>query len=245
MMKRKLAIALIATIAASMGVVSAVAGSPTAKQIIEKSNAAYATLSSYSDEGSTVLTEGSGLAASLRFTIKLARPNLYRVDWRRGSGPATQRGAVWSSGNGDFMTMSGLSKPATFSTNDQALTAAKGVSGGASGIIPGVFFHKNWGNGLKSMERKPDEKIGDDDCYVLTAAAVSGSRTVWISQQDFLIRKVEDDVKAAALKAALEEAAKSHPEIQMPRSLPADSKLVQLHENILVNPSLSAQDFEH
>ena len=50
--------------------------------------------------------------------------------------------------------------------------SATGISGGAAAEVPGAFFKSKWGNQLDSpksdFKRKPDEKLGDVDCYVLT-----------------------------------------------------------------------------
>jgi outer membrane lipoprotein-sorting protein len=58
-------------------------GSP---EIIKRSQAAYAALTSYSDEGKTVASVGDAQVAPLNYSIKLARPNLYRIKWTQDSG---------------------------------------------------------------------------------------------------------------------------------------------------------------
>jgi hypothetical protein len=69
-----------------------------APKIIQDSLAAYATLSSYSDTGTTV-SESNGRSRTNTFRILLARTNLYKIEWAEsnmmGSAIAS-RGAVWS-----------------------------------------------------------------------------------------------------------------------------------------------------
>ena len=54
----------------------------TAK-IFQRAKDAYASLSSYSDEGKTVSSFGTSEIAPTTFSIKLARPNLYRIEWQQ------------------------------------------------------------------------------------------------------------------------------------------------------------------
>jgi hypothetical protein len=129
------------------------------------------------------------------------------------------------------------------------LSSATGISGRAASSIPGTFFKMNWGNQLgasmQSAKRKSDEKIGGIDCYVLTQEKGGRTQTLWIGKQDFLIHQIEDDTSAKVLKAALEAAAKGHPELQANlKSIIGDSKIIQTHTNIVVNKSFAAADFD-
>jgi len=73
-----------------------------ATEIIKRSQDAYAELTSYSDEGKAVGSVGKSEMAPHTFLIKLARPNLYRIEWTQDLGFYAQTGVVWSAGNGDF-----------------------------------------------------------------------------------------------------------------------------------------------
>ncbi len=205
-------------------------------------------MSSYSDEGTTIASIGSNDVSPHTFTIKLARPNLYRIEWNQNMGFYNQTGIAWSAGNGDFTKMTGANTPRTNSNMESTLSSATGVSGGAAGSIPGTFFKINWGNTLgatiQSATRKPDEKIGDVDCYVLSHEKDGRTRTLWIGKQDFLIRQIENDTPAAALKALLESEAKKHPGMGLPTSVAGDSKSFETHSNIVVNQQISPTDFE-
>jgi RNA polymerase sigma factor (sigma-70 family) len=215
-------------------------------KIVQRSQSAYAALSSYSDEGTTLGAVGSTTVAPHVFSIKLARPNLYRIEWKQNLGFYAQTGLVWSAGSGNFSIIN--RKLETNSTMETGLSAATGVSGDATGSMPGTFFDSHWGNklgaGLLSATRKPDEKVGGVDCYVLTHSKKGGTETIWIGKQDFLIRQIQNEVSAAVLKASLEKAAKDHPEVHLPTVSIGDTRSLEIHSNIVVNQNFSPADFE-
>jgi hypothetical protein len=220
---------------------------PTPQEIIKQSQAAYAALTSYRDEGETVATIGTAKVAPQTYSIKLARPDLYQIKWVQDSVFFSQTGIVWSAGNGNFLKMRQGSQPAKYPNPEGALSAATGISGDASGSIPGTFFKLNWGNQLgtkmKSAERKPDEKISGVDCYVLTQSNAGRTRTLWIAKQDFLIRQIENDTSAADLKAVLVAEAAKHPGMNLPTNVAGDVKSVETHMNIVVNTAIPNTDF--
>jgi hypothetical protein len=172
-MKLKLALGISAAVLLAGGAVTVALSQDddsqlTPQEIVKKSQDVYAALSSYGDEGKTVSSIGTTTVAPHTFTIKLARPGLYRIEWDQNMCFYDQKGAVCSAGDGDFLKM-GDSIPEK-SDREGALGGATGISGGAAAGIPGTFFKMNWGNqlggGMQSAQRKSDEKIGDTDCYV-------------------------------------------------------------------------------
>ena len=151
----------------------------TVVEIAKQSQAAYAALTSYSDSG-TVVAIGGGQTTETSFTIRLQRPNLYRIDWAQTGGAFVSKGIVWSQGNGDYLVMDATDKTATPSkmqSRDFALGVAAGVSSSASTSIPGTFFAaKTVGNTLPLMvagktetKKLADEKIGSADCHVVVS----------------------------------------------------------------------------
>ncbi|HEY5233444.1 MAG TPA: sigma-70 family RNA polymerase sigma factor [Verrucomicrobiae bacterium] len=214
-----------------------------AQEIINKSQEAYAALTSYSDEGKEVGSMGTFDVPPHTFSIKLARPNLYQIKWTQDLGFSSQTGAVWSAGNGDYVKNVGRAQK--YPNPEAALSTAMGVSGGASGTVPKSFFNLKSGmiGALQSAIRKPDEKIGETDCYVLTQSKGGRAEILWIGKQDFLIRQIENDTSAAVLKATLEDQAKRNPEMHLPTTVGGDVKLVQTHKNIAVNQAIPTTDF--
>ena len=73
----------------------------TPQEIAQQAQDAYAALTSYSDSGTTV-TEMAGKNTKTTFNIRLARPNLYRIDSIMMAGPNGLKGAAWSDGSGDY-----------------------------------------------------------------------------------------------------------------------------------------------
>jgi RNA polymerase sigma factor (sigma-70 family) len=218
----------------------------TPPEIFKRAQNAYASLTSYSDEGQTVALI-SGMTLTTKFSIKLARPNLYRVEWEQPvTGSFTNTGAVWSDGSGDFvkLTTGNARKEAN---RQSALSTAAGVSAGASGSVPAAFFNGNWANPFGSSaankKRGLDEKISDTDCYVLTGESKGRTTTLWIGKEDFLIHQERTVTSAEALKAALDQGEKvTH--FRPTNALPEGGVTsTQTHSNIVVNKAFSAGDF--
>jgi hypothetical protein len=216
-----------------------------AQEIIKKSQDAYAGLTSYSDEGKEVGSVGNADVAPHMFSIKLARANLYQIKWTQDLGFYSQTGVVWSAGNGDYLKMQQVSKPEKYPNMEGALSAAMGISGGASGIVPKSFFNLKSGifGAMQSATKKPNEKIDGTDCYVLTQSKGGRTETLWIGKQDFLIRQIENDTSAAVLKVMVEDQAKKHPEMHLPTTVGGDVKSVQTHMSIEVNQTIPMTDF--
>lgn len=191
----------------------------TAKEIIVKTQHAYAALSSYSDSGTSVARMGSvngGMPLTLRttFSIHLQRPDLYCVQWSESVFDGmTAGGATWSDGKGSFlvMNMAHHHVKQKYTNNQLALAAGAGVSSGASSTIPGIFFaHKKMGDVLESanatLKKGKDQTVRGIDCYVVSwhnGAAVSRGKkpgktpsgttfTLWIEKGNFFIRRIRE-----------------------------------------------------
>jgi RNA polymerase sigma factor (sigma-70 family) len=224
----------------------------TTGEVFKKAQETYAALTSYSDEGKTVATL-SGTTITHAFTIRLGRPNFYRIEWQQSSASAvytstTVTQAVWSAGAGDFMLNMGGSTT-KWKDKETVLASATGISGGAAATVPGTFFKMNWGNQLggsvANEKQQADEKVGEVDCYVFTSDLKGRAKTIWIGKQDFLIHQVRTVTSAESMKAIMAEAAKRHPEIaaRMPKTEYTDSTSTETHENIVLNQKFSPTDF--
>lgn len=237
--------------AATVGLASDEAGdSLPASEILKRAEAKYASLTSYSDEGKVVATL-NGITSTHTFTLKLDRQDRYRIEWEHSSEStgfnATNKGAVWSAGNGDFLDTGSGAQPQA--SRELALSSATGISGGAAATIPGTFFKLNWGDQLggsaQNGKKQPDEKIGGADCYVLTSEVKGRTKTLWIGKQDFLIHQTRVVTSAEAIKAALAEAAKRNPEISAvrPKFDPQGITSTETHANIVLNKQFTQADF--
>jgi len=240
--------------------------SPTT-EIIQQSEAAYAALSSYESSGEATC-EKAGKIEKIQFTIRLQRPNFYRVTWHCGE----CSGVAWSDGTGDFSEVDG--KVTKEKDRSAALWEATDYSDLYAHIIADVFFH-DIGSDLKTPslldERKPDEAIGDTDCYVITndtrpEYSYGGTTTYWIGKKDGLIHqhqsvmskafkishmteadwtkylKSENKPVTAEALATLK-ASETRSNAQTESELPIIS--TQPQTQIVLNKSFSATDFTH
>ena len=219
-------------------------------EIFKNAREKYASLASYGDEGKTVAVL-NGMTITTAFTIKLARPNLYRIEWEQNSvSPVfsfatAKTQSVWSAGQGDFLEMgAGVQKQ---TSQEMALASATGISGGAAATIPGTFFKMNWGNQLGASEagqkRQGDEKVGEEDCYVFTSDTNGQATTLWIGKRDFLIHQVRHVTSVEAMKTVLDQAAKLNPGAVLPPQIPTAVTSTETHTNIVLNPKFSSASF--
>ena len=234
-------VALLAGGAATVAISQTSGEGLTAQKIAEKSRDAYASLASYSDSGTVVYEIGSQKLITA-FKLRLQRPNLYRIDWTQTGGLATTKGLVWSDGSGDYSLMGDpmganvlgqsakLKKMPNMKT---ALALATGLSASAASTIPGAFFNQDLGDvfiapvrsGRHPLQKEPDVKMGDMDCYVVSSTLDfskipdnggkpgTATTTLWIGKQDFLIHqsrtKYVEKVDAGATSAqAIDDAIK-------------------------------------
>jgi outer membrane lipoprotein-sorting protein len=251
--RRKVAVGISAAILLAGGIAAVILWSDVARdrlspaEIIKRAREKYASLTSYSDEGTTVAAL-NGTTITTAFTIRLARPNLYRIDWEQAvpSGFAN-KGAVWSSGQGDFLQIGGGAKKQA--NQELALASATGISGGAAATIPGTFFKLTWGDQLGdsvlSEKQQADEKVGGVDCYVFTASAKGWTKTLWIGKQDFLIHQYRTVTSAEAMKTALAEAVKRNPVMSDRLQTPElqGSTSTETHAKIVLNQPFLNTDF--
>jgi len=173
---------------------------PAAEAILARVFEKYSSFSNYSDSGRSF----DGFSTNT-FSIKLARPDLYRMEWNVAGTGSGISGAAWSAGEGCFgFIIDALGR------NQEPYRDLKGlghsleywgnISGGAALTVPPVFFGKPvsdqfgllglCGNFLKG----DDAKIGGVDCYVLTGhlkARRDIPISLWIGKEDLLIRQIQ------------------------------------------------------
>jgi len=193
-------------------------------QILKKAQETYASLSSYSDTGK-IISETVDYTLTNSFSIRLARPNLYRIEWDENS----EDGICWSSGDTNYihMRLNGIWTPVREESNPQ-----NAISPSSALVVPAAFFGKiyseiNWGDDLAlfvsspSVVRLADEKIKNDECYVFN---VNGEPTIyiWIGKKDFLIHRIKTFAKNAAGK---------------------EFTFIETHENIATNQPFTEHDF--
>jgi hypothetical protein len=127
------------------------------------------------------------------FTMKLARPQMYKIAWEAKSEQASMsfsmKGAAWSDGESRFVNVAGQTmQPADMET---ALAMATGVSFGAAYTIPSIFFDL-LSNGITTASNAVlagGELVEGDDCYVVKVHTDGMDRTLWISKATRFVRQ--------------------------------------------------------
>jgi RNA polymerase sigma factor (sigma-70 family) len=191
----------------------------TPQEIARQAQDAYAALTSYSDSGTTV-TEMAGKNTKTTFNIRLARPNLYRIDSIMMAGPNGLKGAAWSDGSGDYFDPgTGKEKMKDMQT---ALAYAT-MMGNSAIAVPEIFFKLTLGDpisfivaGKVETKREKDGQVGDVDCYVITSVMDTAkmraegtlpdsvgkmgttTRLFWIGKRDYFIHQIQSSVDLAS-----------------------------------------------
>jgi hypothetical protein len=221
-------------------------------QILKMVQENYAAMTSYEDEGQIIRADDS--TSPIVFTIRLARTNFYRIEWKQGSqslSAAVSRRpqAVWSSGAGHFLEIG--CGPQAQGNRRVSLTHAASNSKGAATSIPCVFFQMPGGalgnhsdDPSVSQTRLPDERLGAVDCYVLMREVQGQIKTLWIGKDDLLIHQIKTVTSAEAMRGMLTSAGAGFEIIEaVQRSGSLAFTSIEIHTNIVVNRRFSRSDF--
>ena len=175
----------------------------TAAEVLERTSDAYAALDTYRADG-TVMTnvevDGTTVQQASSFSMLLQKPDRYRITWEQMNlgvaGPA-QSGAAWNDGTGPWFYMSAAGGFSKMASDEIALGAATGVSGGAANTVPTYFF-SFWtapmtpASRITDPQREADAEVDGEACYVVAGpSAVSKREVLFVSKADFLIRRYE------------------------------------------------------
>lgn len=190
----------------------AAAADPSAKEILDKVVAKYQSLQTYKSEGTIdtdLQTGGMKMKQTTTFSILMKKPNQYVISWTQKGGPIVQSGDVWNDGSGAFLHMGALKSYGKMTSDDMALAAATGISGGAAFTVPSLFLpvFKDQGakfSRLTNPKIEKTETVEGDDCYVISSASsISKEETYWISKQSHLIRRYKRSLETPKGKDAI------------------------------------------
>jgi RNA polymerase sigma factor (sigma-70 family) len=195
----------------------------TPQEIARQAQDAYAALTSYSDSGTTV-TEIAGKNIKTTFNIRLARPNLYRID---STMPNGAKGAAWSDGNGDYFEMAAAGKEKEKMEDMQTALGYMAALGNSAIAVPKIFFKLTLVDpmsyivtGKVETKREKDGQVGDVDCYVITSVMDTdkmraegtlpdgvgkmGTTTslFWIGKRDHFIHQIQSSVDLSSVDLA-------------------------------------------
>jgi outer membrane lipoprotein-sorting protein len=210
--------------------------------IFKRAQETYNSLTSYSDTGK-IITSYKGMSDDrtiTTFTIKMARQNLFRIEWEsqlvsRQVVTKSGKKAIWSAGNGTFWDVG--NGPEQQKSWDMALLTQGGSSGDATLTIPGLFFKPHWGNVLGDLglgeKKEASEKVGNIDCYVVSKKSNDLKTTLWIGKADFLIHQMRDVSIVKALESN---------DVPLPQSEPTMTT-IETHSDIVVDQKFLPADF--
>jgi hypothetical protein len=171
----------------------------------------YRRLRSFSARGETVVhlkAFGGERAIPTTFTVLLARPDRYRIDWTTSAPPAPPAsGAAWRTAEGPHAFRT--APPGWALERDDDIAMGVGGIPAGDARIPSLFFK---GKGELADIRTPtlegSEAIEDEECWIISGASVGKSVTVWISQDRLLVVRQRSVLKMGPQEeAALEEEA--------------------------------------
>jgi beta-lactamase regulating signal transducer with metallopeptidase domain len=121
------------------------------------------------------------------FTIKMARPNLYCIEWNEHIDTGLSKvGNAWSVGDGSYGLI--LGKEKSFEKPLRALIATAGNMGRAQSSL---FFDTslNTLRKLRDLSQQEDEQLEGIECYVISGSLYRRTYTYWVSKKDFMIRR--------------------------------------------------------
>jgi hypothetical protein len=199
------------------------------------------------------------------FSARLGRPDFYRVEWENKAGPAGMKGAVWCSGEGDFLSIA-ATKYTKMESRALALASATGISGGAAGTVPAIFFKDPSSplNLFKQAARGEDETVDGEDCYVLQGDARGAKVILWVTKDKFLIKQKQTvlggkstmpDVSDAAMEEGFDKLGKLTPEQKAqakaavknmkPMLSQMKGSVTETYRNLEINKPVKKADFNY
>ncbi|NLD37792.1 MAG: hypothetical protein GX654_13075 [Desulfatiglans sp.] len=178
---------------------NAYADNPSANEILKNVTATYKSMKTYKAKGTITsihkYTNNIG-KAELSFTILLKKPNMYILTWDQTNlRPGELYSCVlWCDGTQRYLLNRKVNFLFKFANDEMALSAAKFYHGPVH-IMPTLLLPVFKGNEapfswLKDPKVEKIEKIGDEDCYVISGTSVTSQKeTIWISNKSYLIMK--------------------------------------------------------
>jgi hypothetical protein len=223
-----------------------------ADEILKRLGATYKKLSSYSVQGVSVGTiDRSQISPAMKepqtvttkLSLRLGRPDHYRMEWEREVGAQHLKGAVWAAGKGDFVHPGTV----TIKVKDRetALNTAAASSDTLGAWIAELFFDQtnSLAATLKNYAKTNNETLNGQKCYVLTGQIDSQKVLFWIHKSDFLIAQAELILGRKVDEAALAGFTLAQ-KAQRERASKLKGNFIETYQNIVTNKVLNPSDFE-
>jgi outer membrane lipoprotein-sorting protein len=205
------------------------------RTILAKSRRAYELLESYEGLGTVQYTNSGGDPYhTIRFRIFYKHPEKFRFDWKEtlAFSKKEDERVLWSDGEGTYHYWSRVDQYKEELSPLVALAGARFISGGSSYTVPLLLLREFEDTGPFRLEDKcilPDEEFGGTQCHVLSGTADGENWTLWISQEDYLIRKIE----RRSTRELVEDRGPRHREV-----------VIEIHQDINTNSKLEDETFD-
>jgi outer membrane lipoprotein-sorting protein len=174
---------------------------PKAVQIIHEMQRRYATLNSYSDEG-TLTSSGRGfMAENAKFQTRFVRPHKFRFQViELADGKELGRNVVWSDGKKTWLYTFDYGGPGGSEERGlgNALSTISPTSGYETMLVPALLFPAEFGESeidafYEEISLTGEEKVSGKDCYVISMFNPGGmDLKLWVDKSSYLIMRTFD-----------------------------------------------------
>ena len=200
------------------------------------------------------------------FTIKMARPNLYCIEWNEHIDTNLSKvGNAWSVGDGSYGLILGKEK-----SFEKPLRALIGTASDMGKVQSSLFFDTslNTLRELRGLSQQEDEQLEGVECYVISGSLHRRTYTYWVSKKDFLIRRykfvsggdgkliegggdeltdetIKESLKAMDKEATPEEIAKMRAMLTAANAMASEAKVTntETYRNIILDQPISKEQF--
>jgi len=162
--------------------------------ILKQAAARYTKYSSYQDVGVVITSRSKDRGIEEKpFKLYFSRPNRFRFEWLDYYLPNERTNVVWCDGQNTY-TYFGPDRFEKKASIELGVAAATGISSGAAATIPTLLMPEiadSLLHDLTNLELLGVETFEGELCYRIKGAYSDGDTSeVWISQRDFLVRKL-------------------------------------------------------
>jgi DNA-directed RNA polymerase subunit RPC12/RpoP len=175
----------------------------TAGEVMQRVADVYRQLQNFSATGTVVselvtpaLASRGPQTVSAELTLKMSKPNKFRIDMTLpgAQGEITMTG--WSAGSGDFLEANNLRVPVT--SRDDLFNRFENSVGVGVGDVVRLFtsdttsgFAKHGLEWTLNDDESVDHTVDGDPCFVLAGTVKLQDVLVWVSKKSFLIPQVQ------------------------------------------------------
>lgn len=155
----------------------------------------YKTMEAYKAEGTiNNETEASRTKnwAKFSFSVLFKKPNLYLITWKQTNAPQDSNISIaaWNDGTQPYMYFRMSNSYAKITSDEMVLHIINAMNGPSLNLLSLFQGHEEPFSWLKNPKVEKIEKIGEEDCYVISGTSALYKREVlWVSKRERLIRK--------------------------------------------------------